>query len=389
MRKLFIALGALFLCLIGLSAERVEAQCSGAACVDSRDIVNGSIQTQDLAIGSVRSARIADQAVTEDKMADSSVQTRALMNVSVTEEKIADDAVTEDKIAVGAVRTRAIAPGAVQRGQVAVGAIQRSNIAVGAIGNDQVAAGAIQRRQVAANAIDSDNIMDDSLTEQDFSVANRVVVAKSGGDFTSIGEALASINPTFDNPFVIEVMPGTYVENIVMKSNVHLRGAGRGMVTITHNPDCGFCNVIEIIDVDNVEISGVTVSGAPRGASGILVQSAFLVTIRGNQIRGNGNSSFEGVTAFGIFIRNSSETKIIDNIIESNSCTGLATDFGGSSILHNFFGGQFNECDTERQDIEIVRGFPFISFNVVNGIGGSGARGQFNVTLDGDPIAVP
>lgn len=369
MRKLFIALGALFLCLIGLSAERVEAQCSGAACVDSRDIVNGSIQTQDLAIGSVRSARIADQAVTEDKMADSSVQTRALMNVSVTEEKIADDAVTEDKIAVGAVRTRAIAPGAVQRGQVAVGAIGRAQVALG--------------------AIDSGNIMDDSLTEQDFSVANRVVVAKSGGDFTSIGEALASINPTFDNPFVIEVMPGTYVENIVMKSNVHLRGAGRGMVTITHNPDCGFCNVIEIVDVDNVEISGVTVSGAPRDASGILVESTFLVTIRGNQIRGNGNSSFEGVTAFGIFIRNSSETKIIDNIIESNSCTGLATDFGGSSILHNFFGGQFNECDTERQDIEIVRGFPFISFNVVNGIGGSGARGQFNVTLDGDPIAVP
>ena len=54
-----------------------------------------------------------------------------------------------------------------------------------------------------------------------------------------------------------------------MKSFVHLRGAGRHLVTIVHEPGCGRCNVIQMIDAQESEISGITVTGAPEGASGI------------------------------------------------------------------------------------------------------------------------
>ena len=43
--------------------------------------------------------------------------------------------------------------------------------------------------------------------------AQRVVVALSGGDFTSISDALNSISPDENNPYVIDVMPGTYTES--------------------------------------------------------------------------------------------------------------------------------------------------------------------------------
>src|SRR5512133_795080 len=57
---------------------------------------------------------------------------------------------------------------------------------------------------------------------------NRVIVAKIGGNYTSIAAALDAISPSTDNPYLIEVMPGSYVEPpLIMKTFVQLRGSGR------------------------------------------------------------------------------------------------------------------------------------------------------------------
>lgn len=62
---------------------------------------------------------------------------------------------------------------------------------------------------------------------------NRILVAPSGGDFTSIQAAIDSVTPTAANPYLIDIAAGTYAEDLVLKSYLHLRGAGIGATVIT------------------------------------------------------------------------------------------------------------------------------------------------------------
>jgi pectin methylesterase-like acyl-CoA thioesterase len=64
---------------------------------------------------------------------------------------------------------------------------------------------------------------------------NVVVVARSGGDFTSVQEALNSItdnSPT--NRYLVWVAPGIYTETATMKSFVDFEGAGELVTKITY-----------------------------------------------------------------------------------------------------------------------------------------------------------
>ncbi|MEM7114593.1 MAG: pectinesterase family protein [Chloroflexota bacterium] len=64
-------------------------------------------------------------------------------------------------------------------------------------------------------------------------VGNVVVVAKSGGDFTTLADALASIttaSPT--NPYLIKIAPGIYQEQVDLKSYVNIEGSGQGITVL-------------------------------------------------------------------------------------------------------------------------------------------------------------
>ena len=64
--------------------------------------------------------------------------------------------------------------------------------------------------------------------------AGVVVVARSGGDYTSVQAAINSItDATAGNPYLVWVAPGVYSETVTMKPYVHLQGAGQEATVVT------------------------------------------------------------------------------------------------------------------------------------------------------------
>ncbi len=63
---------------------------------------------------------------------------------------------------------------------------------------------------------------------------NVVMVAKSGGDYTNVQAAIASISDaTAGNPYLVWVAPGVYSETVTLKPFVHLQGSGQAATVIT------------------------------------------------------------------------------------------------------------------------------------------------------------
>jgi hypothetical protein len=63
---------------------------------------------------------------------------------------------------------------------------------------------------------------------------NVIIVAKSGGDFTTLQAAIENVSgATAGNPTLVWVAPGTYDEIVTMKPNVHIQGAGQGVTILT------------------------------------------------------------------------------------------------------------------------------------------------------------
>lgn len=64
--------------------------------------------------------------------------------------------------------------------------------------------------------------------------AGVVLVAKGGGQFTSVQAALDSITEAAaDNRYLVRVAPGVYAERVTMKSWVDIEGSGPGVTVIT------------------------------------------------------------------------------------------------------------------------------------------------------------
>jgi hypothetical protein len=86
----------------------------------------------------------------------------------------------------------------------------------------------------AQEAVDADTVDGLHASELRTHYQNVVVVAKSGGDYTSVQAAIDSIaDAAADNAYLVWVAPGVYSETVTMKPYVHLQGAGQEATVIT------------------------------------------------------------------------------------------------------------------------------------------------------------
>ena len=152
--------------------------------------------------------------------------------------------------------------------------------------------------------------------------ARTLVVAASGGDFTTVQAAVNSItDASAMTPYLIWIAPGVYAETVTLKPYVHLQGAGRD-VTVLHG---------NITDND----------GSPVDKAALILDthtSARDLTVN--------NTGSGGQTRVGILVPSRKSDVRIANVIVSSegvATSSVAVWLAGSATLENVtataFGG--------------------------------------------------
>jgi hypothetical protein len=118
----------------------------------------------------------------------------------------------------------------------------------------------------------------DGLSSMDFQgkYAQTVVVAKSGGDFTSVQAALDSItDASASKHYLVWVGPGTYNERVQMKSFVDIEGAGELATRITASGGTGFsANSSTVSGANDAELRYLTVENTGSGTDAMAIFNA-------------------------------------------------------------------------------------------------------------------
>ncbi|MBU1878281.1 MAG: hypothetical protein KJ734_04965, partial [Chloroflexi bacterium] len=105
--------------------------------------------------------------------------------------------------------------------------------------------------------------------------ANVVIVANSGGDYTTITAALNSISGESDaNRYLVKVMPGVYTEQVTMKPYVDIEGAGELVTKITYTGDSTTATTGTVVGANNAELRFLTVENTGANAFAIAIRNS-------------------------------------------------------------------------------------------------------------------
>lgn len=172
---------------------------------------------------------------------------------------------------------------------------------------------------------------------------NVIVVATSGGDFTSVAAALKSISgSSASNRYLVWVAPGVYTETALssIPAYVHLKGAGPNATVITANRSSGTPgNAAATIDLlENSAISDLTVRNTGTGTYAITLYSTLTTrATRVDNVIAEANGA-GGVGHYAVFL-NDAELTIQDSILRASGATGFGTGVNAALGIVNISGG--------------------------------------------------
>jgi hypothetical protein len=162
--------------------------------------------------------------------------------------------------------------------------------------------------------------------------ATVVIVAKSGGDFTSIQAALDGISDaSVNNRYVIRIGPGTFNEKVTMKPYVDLVGSGIGATSIVSDGS-EFLGFAATVTADGpAELRELAVSSAALGVYNYAVgvhADGVVVTLRRVRIEASGGDT----ASYGIYNAN-------NDLLEVDSCS---VSVSGADDVNHY--GIYNEA---------------------------------------------
>jgi hypothetical protein len=174
---------------------------------------------------------------------------------------------------------------------------------------------------------------------------NVVVVAKSGGDYTSVQAAIDSITDAVaDNAYLVWVAPGLYEEQVTMKPYIHLQGAGQEATIISSTVSSSDWPPAEatLLLTSTTSVRGLTLGHSGTGNRNIALM-ATAGTTRTLVADVTARALGSGTKHYGIFLVGSGvgvELQQVTALAENGSDGnyGLVCYAGVSASLH---GGSF------------------------------------------------
>jgi hypothetical protein len=190
------------------------------------------------------------------------------------------------------------------------------------------------------------------------SYQNVVIVAKSGGDFTTITAALASIlDAAADNHYLIYVAPGVYTEQVTMKPYVDIEGAGELTTKITFTGNASY-DTGTLVGADNAELRFLTVENTGGADYAVAIYNSS-ASPRLTHVTASASG---GTYNYGVY--NSSSSPAMTNVTASAS--------GGTNSI----------------GVDNVSSSPTINNSVISASGGSSNYGIYNYASGGGPYIV-
>jgi hypothetical protein len=157
----------------------------------------------------------------------------------------------------------------------------------------------------------------------------RVLTVGPGGEYATIGEALAAITDNgATHPYLVKVSPGVFAERVTMKPFVDIEGCGRGVTTIAYASTNAVGTDWAVLGASNTEMRclGLAVTGMAATVCGYRVEGHRAAALRDVSINLGlpAGASGKGVVAEGM---SSVDLRDVDVTV-----TGAAADTRGISL---------------------------------------------------------